>query len=298
MESEIRNKIGQRAVIFSVSGKILLTIFNFVIGTLSGSTALVAESAHTFSDIFTSSITFIGFKIGLKPADKDHPYGHGKAEPLAGLLIVIFLVVIAYEIFLEVFHKLVLGSSLTPPGAIAAVMALVGIGANFALASYSMRIGKKINSPAIIADAKHQRVDIFACAAIFLGIVGARIGFPILDPLVGGFVGLLILKTAFDVAIENIDHIMGKVPSDELIQDIQSAAFTVVGIYGVHDIKVNDMGSYATAELHVEVQSDLVIKEAHKLAHLVEKAVIKKVDTINKVIVHVCPIDDYEDCYD
>ena len=85
MDSEIRNKIGQRAVILSVSGKIVLTIFNFVIGTLSGSTALVAESAHTFSDIFTSAIAFIGFKIGLKPADKDHPYGHGKEEPLAGL---------------------------------------------------------------------------------------------------------------------------------------------------------------------------------------------------------------------
>jgi len=123
-------------------------------------------------------------------------------------------------------------------------------------------------------------------------------GFPILDPLVGGFVGLLILKTAFDVALENIDHIMGKLPSEKLIRDIQTAAFTVVGIYGVHDIKVNNMGSYATAEIHIEVQSDLIIKEAHKLAHQVEKAIIREVDIINTVNVHVCPIDDYEDCYD
>lgn len=296
MEREIRDKIGQRAVIFSVSGKITLTVFNFVIGTLSGSTALVAESAHTFSDIFTSAIAFIGFKIGLRPADKDHPYGHGKAEPLAGLLIVVFLVVISYEIFLEVFQKLTLGGDLTPPGSIAALMALIGIGANFALTSYSMRIGKKINSPAIIADAKHQRVDIFACAAVFVGIVGARMGFPILDPLVGGFVGFLILKTAFDVALENIDHIMGKVPSDGLIRDIRSAAFMVDGIYGVHDIKVNDMGPYLTAELHVEVKGDLIIKDAHKLAHTVEKTIIKKVNNVTTVIVHVCPMKDDENC--
>src|ERR1700690_1045264 len=105
VDGEVRNKIGQKAVTVSVTGKIILTILNFIIGTLSGSTALVAESAHTFSDIFTSAIAFIGFKIGLKPADKDHPYGHGKAEPLAGLLIVIFLVVISYEIFLEVDRK-------------------------------------------------------------------------------------------------------------------------------------------------------------------------------------------------
>jgi divalent metal cation (Fe/Co/Zn/Cd) transporter len=120
--------------------------------------------------------------------------------------------------------------------------------------------------------------------------------FPILDLLVGGFVGLLILKTAFDIALENIDHIMGKVPSDELIRDVQSAAFTVMGIYGVPDIKINDMGSCVTAELHVEVKSDLIIKEAHKLAHTVEKVIIDKVDTVSAVIIHVCPIDDYEDC--
>ena len=92
MDREIRNKIGQRAVIFSVSGKIALTVFNFIIGIISGSTALVAESAHTFFDVFTSAIAFIGFKIGLKPAADDHPFGHGKAEPLAGLLIVVLFV--------------------------------------------------------------------------------------------------------------------------------------------------------------------------------------------------------------
>ncbi len=149
-------------------------------------------------------------------------------------------------------------------------MALVGIGANFAMSSYSLKMGKKINSPAIIADSKHQKVDIYAYA-VFIGILGSRMGYPILYPLVGGFVGLLILKTAFDVAMENIDHIMGKVPSEEVINDIEAAALSVDGIYGVHDIKMNDMGPYATAELHVEVKNDLIIREAHKLAHKVEK---------------------------
>ncbi len=299
VDRETRNKIGQRAVIFSVSGKIALTVFNFIIGTISGSTALVAESAHTFSDIFTSAIAFIGFKIGLKPADEDHPFGHGKAEPLAGLLIVIVLVAIALEIFSEVYQKLLLGSALTPPGILAALMALIGIGANFALTSYSMKIGRKINSPAIIADANHQKVDIFACAAIFVGIVGSRMGMPLLDPLVGGFVGLLILKTAFDVARENIDRIMGKVPSDGIIvENIKKAALSVEGIAGVHDIKINEMGSYSTAELHVEVNGDLVLRKAHKLAHNVEKAIIEQVDTCSTVIVHVCPVEDDDQCYD
>jgi len=291
VDRELRNKIGQRAVIFSVSGKVALTVFNFIIGTISGSTALVAESAHTFSDIFTSAIAFIGFKIGLKPADDDHPFGHGKAEPLAGLLIVVLLVVISYEIFLEVFQKIALGAALTPPGAIAAVMALIGIGANLALTTYSMRIGKEIHSPAIVADANHQKVDIFACAAIFVGIVGSRMGIPILDPLVGGFVGLLILKTAFDVARENIDHVMGKVPSDGIIvKDIKSAALSVDGIYGVHDIKINDMGPYSSAELHIELDKDLILQESHKIADQVEKLIVTKIEIIKMVTVHTDPV--------
>jgi cation diffusion facilitator family transporter len=297
MDWETRGKIGQRAVIFSVSGKAALTIFNFVVGTLSGSTALIVEAAHTFSDILTSAIAFIGFKIGLKPADNDHPYGHGKAAPLMGLLIVVFLVIISYEIFREVYEKLMLGAALTPPTYLAAVMAIIGIGANYALTSYSMKIGKKLNSPAIIADANHQKVDIFACVAILVGIIGSRMGMPILDPLVGAFVGILILKTAFDVAYENINHKMGKIPSDELIKDIKTAALTVDGIYGVHDIKINYMGPYASTELHVEVNNDMILKEAHKLAHIVENIIINNVEIVNAAIVHVCPAGEDENCY-
>ncbi len=101
-----REKTGRKAVTVAISGNILLTIFNFLVGTFSGSTALVAESAHTLSDVLTSIITAIGFKIGLKPPDSLHPYGHGRAEPLVGLVIVVFLVIIAYEILSEVYKKL------------------------------------------------------------------------------------------------------------------------------------------------------------------------------------------------
>ncbi len=296
-----RGKIGEKAVIVAVSGKIILTIFNFIVGTLSGSTALVVESAHTFSDILTSAIAFIGFKIGLKPADMEHPYGHGRAEPLMGLLIVIILLIISYEVFSEVYYKLILGPSLTPPSLLAAVMALIGIIINYLLSSYSLKIGRRINSPAIIADANHQKVDIYACAAIFVGVIGSRMGVPILDPLVGGFVGLLILKTAFNVAKDNVNHIMGKVPSTKLVNDIKLAAVSVKGVYDAHDIKINYLGPYASAELHVKVESDLPLKEAHIISHNVEKMIIDKVNLVNSVTVHACPLDEDEDdenCYD
>ncbi len=134
-----------------------------------------------------------------------------------------------------------------------------------------------------------------------MGVIGSRMGVPILDPLVGGFVGLLILKTAFNVAKDNVNHIMGKVPSTKLVNDIKLAAVSVKGVYDAHDIKINYLGPYASAELHVKVESDLPLKEAHIISHNVEKMIIDKVNLVNSVTVHACPLDEDEDdenCYD
>ncbi len=288
MDTVEREKRGRKAIIVSISGNAALVILNFIVGTLSGSTALVAESAHTFSDIFTSAIAFIGFKIGLKPADVEHPYGYGRAESLAGLLTVIFLLIISYELLWEVYKKLLLGSGLAPPDWTAAIMALVGIAVNFTMTNYMTKTGRKINSPAIIADAKHQRVDILTCIAIFLGVVGSQLGLPILDPLVALLIVVLVLKTAFEVARDNVNNILGKVPSDDISTSIKAAALSVEGTSGIHDIKINYVGPYASVDLHIEVDPNLSLIEAHGISTQVEKTIIKQVDIVTIVNVHVC----------
>lgn len=295
MDVEERKKIGKKAVSIAISGNVLLTLLNFVVGMLSGSMALVAESAHTFSDVLTSIITSVGFKIGLKPPDSKHPYGHGRAEPLAGLIIVLFLGIIAYEILSEVYRKLILGAALTPPEMTAAVMALLGVGANLAMTTYMMRAGKKINSPAIVADAHHQKVDIFSCAAILVGVVGSRMGFPILDPLVAIFIAFMVLKTAFDIGRDNINNIMGTVPSRDIMINIKKAAMAVPGTFGIHNVRINYLGPYASVDLHVAVEGNLSLKEAHEIAHSVERNIIKEVDVVNIVTVHICPRDEDND---
>jgi cation diffusion facilitator family transporter len=288
LDKNEREKNGRKAIIVGISGNALLVIFNFIIGNFSGSTALIAESAHTFSDILDSSIAFVGFKIGLKPPDIEHPYGYGRAESLAGLITVIFLLIIAFEILSDVYQKLLLGGGLTPPGWLAAVMALVGIVINFTMTNYMSKIGKKINSPAIIADAKHQRVDIFTCIAIFVGIVGSQFGFPILDPIVALLIVALVLKTTFDVAKDNVNNILGKIPSEDILNDIKNVALSVDGTTGIHDIKVNYTGPYASVDLHIEVDPKLSLIEAHEISTKVEKTIINQVDIVTIVNVHVC----------
>lgn len=290
--------MGRRAVLVAITGNVGLTIFNFIVGVFSGSSALIAESAHTFSDILTSMITFIGFRISLKPPDRQHPYGHGRAEPLVGLVIVVFLAIIAFEILSSVYGKLFLGGELTAPDPIAAVMALIGVAVNLTMTTYIMRTGKKINSPAIIADAQHQKVDIFSSIAIFAGVLGSRLGFPILDPVVAIFIAIMVLKTAFDVGWANINNIMGTVPSKEILLDIKTAALSVKGTLGIHNVRINYLGPYASVELHVRVAEDLNLKEAHNIAHNVEKKILKDVDIISMATVHVCPDDEDEFCLD
>ncbi|MGB9977820.1 cation diffusion facilitator family transporter [Methanobacterium sp.] len=288
MNTVEREKRGKKAIIVGISGNIILVIFNFIVGTLSGSTALVAEAAHTFSDILDSSIAFIGFKIGLKPPDIEHPYGYGRAESLAGLVSVIFLIIIAYEILSDVYQKLLLGGALTPPDWIAAVMALVSVGINFTMTTYMAKTGREINSPAIIADSKHQKVDVFTSIAIFLGIAGSQFVFPILDPLVALFIVVLVLRTAFEIARDNINNILGKLPSEDLVTDIKKEALSVDGTVGAHSIKVNYVGPYASVDIHVEVDPDLSVVEAHKISTKVEKRIIEHVDIVTIVNVHVC----------
>ncbi len=273
----------------AISGNIFLTVFNIIIGMLSGSTALVAEGAHTLSDVLTSILAYIGFRIGMKPADEEHHYGHGRAEPIIGMIIVAFLLIVAYEILSEVYVKITIGEALAAPDMTAAVMALIGIGVNITMTTYLIRTGKRIHSPALIADGNHQKVDIFSCCAILVGVIGAQLGFPVLDPLVAIFIALMVLKTAFNVARDNVNHLMGTIPSKELMEELKSVSMDVNGVKGVHDIKINFMGPYASAEIHVELDGDLTLRESHKIAHRVEKEVITKIETITSISVHTCP---------
>ncbi|MDD3985516.1 MAG: cation diffusion facilitator family transporter [Methanobacterium sp.] len=286
--------MGRNASAVAILGNTFLTIFNFSIGLISGSSALLAESAHTLSDVLTSIIAFVGFKIGMKPADKEHQYGHGRAEPLVGLVIVVFLVIVAYEILNGVYIKITSPAPITPPELIAALMAFIGIFINWSMTTYLIRAGEKINSPAIIADGQHQKVDIYSCIAILGGVIGAQLGFPILDPLIAIFISLLVIKTAFELAKDNVNVIMGKVPSETILDEVRSATKKVDEVKGVHSIKINPMGPYSSAELHIEVDGELKLKDAHKIAHNVEKQIFKDVSIIKMAIIHVCPFE--EEC--
>ncbi len=287
---EFRNKAGNKAAIVAIIANSILTVLNITVGLLSGSYALVSEGAHTLSDIATSVIAFIGFKIGQKPADEDHPIGHGRAEAISGLVIVLFLAMVAYEIITGAFNKILNPELITVPDIYAALMAVFGIIINFAISEYIIRIGKEIKSPAIVADGEHQKTDIFSSIAILIGVVVSNMGYPILDPIIGLAIGLLIIRTAFKIGRENIDNIMGRVPSTELENRVRRVANKTPNAQEAHNIRVDYFGSYATVYLHIKLDGNMTLEESHKIAHEVENNILNNIPEVKYVMVHACPI--------
>ncbi|WP_409200752.1 cation diffusion facilitator family transporter [Methanobrevibacter sp. DSM 116169] len=295
MSKETRLSIGRKATLVGIIGNVFLTTFNITVGLVSGSYALVSEGFHTLSDIVTSIISYIGFRIGQKPADSDHPFGHGRSEAIAGLVIVLFLAMVSYEVLTGAIDKIISHNEIVAPSYLAAGMALIGVFVNIATSKYIISLGKKINSPAIVADGNHQKVDIYSCIAILFSVIISQLGFPILDPIVGFVIGIIIMKTAFEIGIENINNIMGKVPSKDLVDDIEKAAKSVKHVYGAHDIKIGYFGTYAIVALHVDLNPNLSLIESHDIVHEVQNKIPKEIEIIQSVTVHACPCsEDYD----
>lgn len=286
---EFRTKGGTKAALVGIISNTFLTIFNIAIGITSGSYALISEGAHTLSDVATSIIAYLGFRIGQKPADEDHPLGHGRAEAIAGLVIVLFLTMVAYEIISGAIDKLFNPNLITTPSYLAAIMALIGIGVNLCISRYIISLGKKIRSPAIVADGNHQKVDIFSSIAILVGVLASNSGYPLIDPIIGLIIGLFVLKTAYTIGKENIDNIMGKIPSKQLITDIENAAVKTPQVQGAHNIKVEYLGSYSVVSLHIELDENMTLKESHKIVHRAQNNILKKVPLVKSVTIHACP---------
>lgn len=287
---EFRSKAGKKAFIVAILANCFLTTFNILIGIMSGSYALISEGAHTLSDIVTSIVAYAGFKIGQKPADEEHPIGHGRAEAISGLIIVLFLAMVAYEIMSGAIMKILNPSTITIPDTFAAIMAVFGIIVNFSVSEYIIEIGKEIKSPAIIADGQHQKTDIFSSIAVLLGVIVSNMGYPILDPFIGLVIGFLILKTAYEIGKSNLDNIMGKVPSEEFINKIKEIANNTPPAQEAHNIKVDYLGSYAVVTLHVKLDGNLTLDETHRIVHQVQDNIIKEIPEVKYVMVHACPI--------
>jgi len=282
-------KTAERWAIIGVVGNIILTAFKAFAGIVGGSSAMVADAMHSASDIAASTVVYVSLKIAKMPADKDHPYGHGKAEAISSAIVGLMLVAAGFGIIKSAYETISSGSTQIP-GIIALYAAIISIVAKETMYRLTYRVGKRINSPSTIANAIDHRSDAFSSIATFIGIGGAILGYPIMDPIAGGLVALFILKMGFDIVKDAVNQIMDRSVEQEILNKIKEAVMNTHGVKDVHDIRVRQSGPFYLVDFDICVDRNISIDEAHDICDIARSNVFGTYDKIREVRIHVDPM--------
>lgn len=264
-----RHRVGLLESWLSIAGNIFLTLLKAVFGLLTNSIALMADAVHSASDIFSSLTVLIGFTLARRKPDKEHPHGHGRTEYLAGLLIALMLVGAGVAFFYSSYVRLVSGITAVPSlSAIAAV--IVALLIKEFLYYFSAKLGRLINSEALIADAWHHRTDSLSSVLVIIALAGGYFGYPSLDAYFGFLVSLFIVYAGLKIARSSCSRLLGAAPDSKLHDGVVSCAREIKGVIDAHDLEIHDYGSWKVVTLHIGVSGSLNLDEAHTIAHRVE----------------------------
>jgi cation diffusion facilitator family transporter len=280
-----------------ILGNLALALMKLIVGLISNSRALIADAAHSASDIAGSFIVLIGLKAAHKPPDKDHPYGHGRAESIAAIIVSLLLLYVGLEIAIGSIRTIAGGVTEAPLGiAIAAI--LISIAVKEAMFQYKYRLGKRLNSQSLIANAWEHRSDVYSSLAALAGVGGAVLGDYIgvpalyyLDPVAGIAVAVLILKMGYRLIRESIHTTMDHVLHEEDSRHLYEAIRSVKGVQAVDDLRARELGHYLIVDVKISVNPRITVLEGHEIARQVKLMLLRRFKNIADVFVHVNPYD-------
>lgn len=284
-----RLKKGERAAKYSTLTNLVLSIVKGVFGLLSGSVALIADSIHSFSDIFASLAVFIGLKLSQRKPDQKFPYGYYKAETMSSLVIAIFIVLSGLEIINESIDGIINPQPLKIPF-IAILVAAISVAVSLLLARYKQKIGEEIESPALLGDAKHSLIDVLSSLLVFAGILASYIGYLSLQGVVGVFVSVLIIWMGLKIGKNAVLVLLDATLNPETVEQIKNIALSVDGVEGVHEVKVRSSGPYIFAEIHLETKKDLPVEKAYEISENVEKRIKEEIKELETLMVQIEPL--------
>lgn len=283
-----RFKIASRITWFTIIMNVILAIGKVGIGIISNSTAMIADGLHTVSDVGSSLGIIVGFFISNKPEDSKHQYGHEKAESISGFVLSLMLIAVGVKIGYSSFQLMISGNTQIP-SVLALWAALISIIVKELQFKITMDVGKRINSSALKADAWHHRSDALSSIAALIGIVGARMGYKILDPLAGFIVSIIVVKVGVDLFIKGYNELMDSSIEEDEFTQILSLVMRETEIKNVNDLKARKHGSKVYVDIEVCVDSSITVLEGHDIAEDVEKVIYSNLDNVKKVLVHVEP---------
>jgi cation diffusion facilitator family transporter len=291
-DPEVRAKYGFFEGWFSIIGNLLLSAVKFFLGYALNSVSLLADAVHTLSDVITSAVVIVGFHTARKSPDKEHPFGHGRIEFVATLVIALLLALVGVEFARSSISRLLHGNNVSGSVLAGVIMLFSGV-AKEVMARIAVDLGQRSASSAILADAWHHRSDAIASFLVAIAMIAARYGYPSVDAVFGLIVSGLIIYTAWQLGCSAGSILMGEAPTPDLVEEIVALALGVEGVLGVHDVAVHDYGALKAVSLHIVVDQDVSFAWAHQLAVLVEGEIRTRIG--GTVVVHVDPTDVDED---
>jgi cation diffusion facilitator family transporter len=267
----------------------LLTVAKLGVGILSNSQALIAEGLHSAADLLFDIVAMVGVKMGRKDADEDHPYGHGKFETLATLILALILFWVAIEIIMGAAERIQDVEKLTAPGSIALWVAAASMIVKELLFHYTVHIGRKVGSQITIANAWHHRSDAIASFAALVGIAGAIMGWPIADPIAAICVAFFVGKVGVEIAIDAVRGLTDSVEAieGEIWEAIQGVIRENPEVKSAHMIRARRLGQDIFVDAHVMVDSYMSVSEGHQIAHQIQDTIKAKVPDVLDMNIHI-----------
>lgn len=285
-------KIAMRVSRNSIYGNLLISIAKFLAGVIGHSSAMISDAIHSASDVFSTIVVMIGVKIGGKESDKNHQYGHERLESVASLILALTLAVTGCGIGYGGLKTIIAGSegaSIQVPTALPLAAAILSIVAKEGMYWYTMRAAVQINSGALKADAWHHRSDALSSVGSLVGIGGAMLGYPILDPIASVVICVFILKAAFDIFRDAIGKMTDEACDDCMVEAMKALVVRQQGVLALDDIKTRMFGNKAYVDIEIAVDGNLLLKEAHNIAEKVHDEVENNFPEVKHCMVHVNP---------
>ncbi|UFJ39008.1 cation diffusion facilitator family transporter [Brevibacillus humidisoli] len=286
----------QWAAWVGIIGNLLLAGAKLVVGWLADSRALIADAAHSASDVVGSVAVLIGLRAAERPPDEDHPYGHGKAESIAAIIVSVLLIFVGLEIGYSSFQAFF--SPLQAPGIAAIWAAVASMVVKEAMFRYKYRLGKKLNSQSLIANAWEHRSDVYSSLAALIGIGGAIVGGQLavpwmvyLDPAAGMFVSLLVLRMAYSILMESIHNTLDHVLHEEDTVELMEAVEQVPGVIRIDEFRAREHGHYVIVDVKVSVDPQITVEQGHYIGKQVKHTLLDQFDYVRDVFVHINPYD-------
>ena len=292
LETVSKSTLGKQEKLAMNMGIVANTILfacKIFVGFSFNSIAIISDSFNSLTDIVASTIVLISVRSSYKAPDADHPFGHKRAQPIAGLVVAILTGIVGFEIITQSVGRLLNGEQIKI-GLLPILLVIAVMPIKLGMHLFARHVAMKTGSPAIMASATDHRNDVLVSAAVLTGVVASNLGYPVFDPIVAILIGLWITRAGFMIGKDNIKYLMGEAPPAALVDKVREKAKAVEGVIGLNDVFAHYVGTTVEIEVHIDVDRRLNIEAAHDIGKKVQWA-IEDMEEISRAFIHIDPLE-------